>query len=231
MPGERALKVRLRSGRGRRPGSTRWLTRQLNDPYVQRAQREGYRSRSAYKLLEIDQKFRLLKQGARVLDLGAAPGGWTQVAAQRGCRVVGLDLAPVEPIGGAVLLQGDVFDPEVQPRLEAALGGRADVLLSDLAAPAVGQRAVDRLRAEGLGETVLALVPELVAPGGSMLMKLVRGAETGVAAQARRLFRRVRLLRPEATRRESSEIYLLGLDYRGGGDDLASPRQAEPTGS
>lgn len=215
MVGQRTAKVRVRSSKRRRPGSTRWLARQLNDPYVQAAQREGYRARSAFKLLEVDQKFRLLKRGARVLDLGSAPGGWAQVAAARGCRVVGLDLSAVEPVAGAIFLQGDIFDPEIRPQLEAALGGRADVLLSDLAASATGQRAVDRLRAEALGEAVLALVPDLLAPGGHTLIKLVRGAEADVAAEARRMFRRIRLLRPEATRRDSSELYLLGLDYRG----------------
>lgn len=215
MPGERPTRVRLRSARRRRPGSTRWLSRQLNDPYVQRARSEGYRSRSAYKLRELDQRFKLLTPGRQVVDLGSAPGGWVQVATERGCRVVGLDLQEVEPIEGAVLLQGDVFDASTPGRLKEALGGAADVLLSDLAASATGQRAVDRLRAEALGEAVLDLVPDLVAPGGRALIKLVRGAEQGVAATARRVFAKIRLVRPEASRRESSEIYLLGLGYRG----------------
>lgn len=215
MPGERPTRVRLRSARRRRPGSTRWLSRQLNDPYVQRARSEGYRSRSAYKLRELDQRFKLLTPGRQVVDLGSAPGGWVQVATERGCRVVGLDLQEVEPIEGAVLLQGDVFDASTPGRLKEALGGAADVLLSDLAASATGQRAVDRLRAEALGEAVLDLVPDLVAPGGRALIKLVRGAEQGVAATARRVFAKIRLVRPEASRQESSEIYLLGLGYRG----------------
>jgi 23S rRNA (uridine2552-2'-O)-methyltransferase len=215
MPAERAVKVKLHSARRRRAGSTRWLTRQLNDPYVQQARQEGYRSRAAYKLLEVDQKHRLLKPGLRVIDLGSAPGGWLQVAGRRGCRVVGLDLEPIAPIDGATVLQGDVFEPDTAARLEEALGGPAQLLLSDLAASSTGQRAVDRLRAEALGEAVLALVPELLAPGGNALIKLVRGAEADVVAEARRTFARVRLVRPEATRRESSEIYLLGLRYRG----------------
>lgn len=217
MAGERQVRVRLRSARGRRLSSTRWLSRQLNDPYVQRARREGYRSRSAYKLIELDAKYGLLKRGIKVVDLGSAPGGWAQVAALRGCRVVGLDLQEVEPVTGAILLQGDVFDLATHERLKAALGGQAQLLLSDLTAAATGQRAVDRLRAEGLGEAVLALVPELLAAGGSALVKLVRGAEDGIAAAARRAFSKVRLVRPEASRRESSEIYLLAQGYRGGG--------------
>lgn len=213
MP-DRPAKVRLRSARGRRLSSTRWLTRQLNDPYVQRAKQEGYRSRAAYKLIGIDQKVHLLRPGRRVLDLGTAPGGWAQVALRAGCRVVGLDLQPVEPLEGATFLQGDIFDADMPARIEAALGGRADLILSDLAAAATGQRAVDRLRAEGLGDAVLDLVPRFLAPGGSILVKLVRGAEAGVSDQARRTFSRVRLVRPEATRKESSEIYLVAERYR-----------------
>ena len=215
MSGDRAIGVRLRTAKGRRSGSTRWLTRQLNDPYVQRARREGLRSRSAYKLIEIDDRYRLLRRGARVLDLGSAPGGWLQVAAQRGGRVVGLDLEEVAPLAGAVVLRGDLFDPAIPQRLLAALGGPADVILSDVAASSTGQRAVDRLRAEAVGEAVLDLVPELLAKGGSLLVKLVRGAENAIAERARPAFSRVRLVRPPATRRESSEIYLLAQGYRG----------------
>lgn len=214
MPGGRVRKVRLRPDKARRPSSSRWLSRQLNDPYVQQAQEHGYRSRSAYKLLEIDRKVRLLRPGLRVLDLGSAPGGWAQVAGARGCRVVGVDLLEMAPIPGALLLQGDVFDPATIERVQEALGGPADVVLSDLAAPATGRRTVDRLRAEALAERVLALLPGLLAPGGSALIKLLRGADAAVAVEARRHFAKVRLIRPEATRRESSEIYLLGLGHR-----------------
>lgn len=227
MPAERGVKVRLHSARRRRAGSTRWLTRQLNDAYVQRARDEGYRSRAAYKLLEIDAKHRLLKPGLRVIDLGSAPGGWLQVAARRRCRVVGLDQEPLAPIEGATVLEGDVFAPDIARRLLQALGGPAQLLLSDLAASATGQRAVDRLRAEALGEAVLALVPELLAPGGDALIKLVKGAEADVVADARRTFAKVKLVRPEATRRESSEIYLLGLRHRGPAQDRQSSRRTE----
>ncbi|HEX6143110.1 MAG TPA: RlmE family RNA methyltransferase [Geminicoccaceae bacterium] len=213
---DRSLKVRVRSAKGRRLSSTRWLERQLNDPYVQRARKEGYRSRAAYKLLEIDAKLHLLRRGMRVLDLGSAPGGWAQVAARRGARVVGVDLLPVEPLAEASFLRGDVFDPALEGQIEAALDGRADLILSDLAASATGQRAVDRLRAEALGDLVLDLVPRFLADGGAALIKLVRGAENGVAARARASFGRVRLLRPEATRKESSEIYLVAERYRAG---------------
>lgn len=215
-PGRGGGKERLRSAKGRPIASTRWLARHLGDPYVQRAHKEGYRSRAAYKLLEIDQKHGLLKPGRRVLDLGSAPGGWLQVAARRGARVVGVDLVEVAPVGEAVLLQGDILDEATAPRLLAALGGQADVLLSDVAPASTGQRGVDRLRAEAIGEAVLALLPLLLAPGGSLVLKLLRGADTALAAVARRQFRQARLIRPQATHRESSEIYLVGTGYRPG---------------
>lgn len=209
------LKTRLKSSRGRRPGSVRWLTRHINDPYVQSARSEGLRSRAAYKLRELDRKFRLLSPGRRVLDLGSAPGGWVQVAAARGCRVVGLDVQEVAPIEGAVLLQGDVFDPATIERVTAAAEGPVDLVLSDLAAPATGQRTVDRLRAEALAEAVLALLPQVLAPGGGLVLKLLRGIEAGIARGARERFAEVRLYRPDASRAGSSELYLIGTGYRG----------------
>ena len=220
MAPARGTRVRVR-GKGRRAGSTRWLERHLNDPYVQSARQAGYRARAAYKLLEIDRRFDLLKPGRTVLDLGSAPGSWVQVAAGRGCRVVGLDLAEVKPVAGATLLQGDLFDPATPAALRAAAGGPAEVVLSDMAASSTGQRAVDRLRAEAIGEAVLALLPDLLAPGGSAVIKLVRGAESGVTAAAKRQFERVQLVRPEATRRGSTEVYLVALGYRGAAEHPA----------
>jgi 23S rRNA (uridine2552-2'-O)-methyltransferase len=214
MPGRGVGHERLRSAKGRRLSSTRWLTRHLGDPYVQRAQKEGFRSRAAYKLLEIDEKHRLLAPGRRVVDLGSAPGGWLQVATRRGAQVVGVDLTAVAPVGNAVVLQGDIFDEATPARLIEALGGQADVLLSDVAAASTGRRSVDRLRAEAIGEAVLALLPRLLAPGGSLVIKLLRGADSALTAEARRQFREARLVRPKATHRESSEIYLVGTGYR-----------------
>jgi 23S rRNA (uridine2552-2'-O)-methyltransferase len=216
-------KQRLRTAKGRRIASTRWLTRHLADPFVQRAQKEGYRSRAAYKLLEIDARHRLLGPGRRVIDLGCAPGGWLQVAARRGARVVGVDLVEVAPVGGAVALQGDIFDEATPDQLLAALGGKADVLLSDVAPAATGRRGVDRLRAEAIAETVLALLPRLLAPGGSLVLKLLRGADSAFTAAARRQFQKARLFRPQATHRESSEIYLVGTGYR---PEVAPPAPA-----
>ena len=213
MAPARTSRVRLRATKGRRASSTRWLERHVNDPFVQSAREEGYRSRAAYKLLELDQTFALLRPGLRVLDLGSAPGGWLQVAVARGARVVGVDLLEVAPLAGAVLLQGDILDPATTLRLRAAAGGPVELVLSDLAAPAVGRRAVDRLRAEALAEEVLALLPEVLAAGGAAVVKLVRGAEAAVVAAARRQFARVRLYRPEASRTGSSEIYLIATGY------------------
>ena len=215
MPEPRAAKVRLRSSKGRRASSSRWLDRHVNDRFVQQARAEGYRSRAAYKLLEIDRKFALLQPGRRVLDLGSAPGGWVQVAAARGCRVIGVDLEEVAPIPGASLLQGDIFEAATVAALRQLAGGPVELVLSDLAAPATGQRTLDRLRAEALAEAVLAELPGLLAPGGSLVLKLLRGAEAGVVAEARRRFARTRLIRPEASRSGSSEIYLIGSGYRG----------------
>ena len=215
MASGRRTRVRVR-GKGRRAGSTRWLDRHLNDPYVQSARQAGYRARAAFKLLEIDRRFGLLKPGRSVVDLGRAPGSWAQVASARGCRVIDLDRLEVAPIPGASMLQGDVFDPATAARVRATAGGPADVVLSDMASSSTGQRAVDRLRAEAIGEAVLAILPELLAQGGSAVIKLVRGAESDITAAARRLFARVQLVRPEATHRGSSEIYLVAQGYRPG---------------
>jgi 23S rRNA (uridine2552-2'-O)-methyltransferase len=214
MPEPRTTKVRLRSSKGRRASSSRWLERHINDRFVQSARVAGYRSRAAYKLLEIDARFELLRPGRRVVDLGSAPGGWAQVAVARGCRVVGVDLQPIEPVEGAHLLQGDIFDPATIANLCTLAGGPAELVLSDLAAPAIGQRTVDRLRADALAEAVLTLLPELLAPGGDVVLKLLRGAEAGITAAGRRQFERAKLVRPAASRTGSSEIYLVGSGYR-----------------
>lgn len=209
----RTKKTRVRASRQRSAGSSRWLQRQLNDAYVQRAKKEGYRSRAAYKLLEIDAKYRLLRPNLRVLDLGSAPGGWIQVAIAKGCKAVGVDLLPIDPIPGAILLEADIEDAETDRLLLEALGEPADLILSDLAPSATGQRAVDRLRSEAMGELVLALAPSLLKPGGHLVLKLLRGADALLTSAAKTKFRSVRLVRPDATRRESSEIYLLAQDH------------------
>ena len=190
MTAERPLKTRVKTARGRSVSSQRWLQRQLNDPLVLQARQQGWRARSVFKLEELDRRFDLLHRNDRVIDLGAAPGSWSQYAVKRGCRVVAVDLVEVAPIAGAELLQGDFLAPAVQAELRQRLGGPAQVVLSDMAAPATGQRAVDRLRAEGLGESVLAFAAEALAPGGSCVIKLIKGGE---AALMPRRVRAVRL--------------------------------------
>jgi 23S rRNA (uridine2552-2'-O)-methyltransferase len=215
VTGRRSAKVRLQSGKRRKPSSSRWLVRQLNDPYVQRARSEGYRSRAAYKLLEIDRRFRLLRAAQKVADLGCAPGGWTQVAVGRGAKVVGVDLLEVPPIEGAILLKADAFDPATPTRMQDLAGGRFDLVLSDVSPSATGKRAVDRLRAEAAAEAALDVLPELLAPGGNVVVKLLRGIEGKFVSEARVRFAEAKLIRPEATRRESSEIYFVGLGWGG----------------
>jgi 23S rRNA (uridine2552-2'-O)-methyltransferase len=205
--------TRLRTATGRSASSQRWLRRQLNDPYVHEARQQGWRARSVFKLLEIDQRFSLLRGGSRVVDLGAAPGSWSQYAARRGCRVVAVDLVPIEPILGVAVLAGDFLELEVQSRVRERLGGPADVLLSDMAAPSTGRRTVDRLRAEALGESVLAFAEEALAPGGACLLKLIKGGEAALMPRARARFRTARTIRPKATRSESSEVYLLAQGF------------------
>jgi 23S rRNA (uridine2552-2'-O)-methyltransferase len=221
MTGNRQLTTRVKTAKGRTTSSQRWLARQLNDPYVQRAKQEGWRARSVFKLQELDERFGLLRRGARVLDLGAAPGSWSQLAAKRGCRVVAVDLLPMAPLAGVEILEGDFLDPAVQERLRAALGGPADIVLSDMAADATGQRAVDRLRAEGLAETVLDFAAEVLAPGGACVIKLVKGGEAAVMPRANALFATAKVVRPKATRADSSEVFLVARGFK------AAPGEAE----
>jgi 23S rRNA (uridine2552-2'-O)-methyltransferase len=214
MTRNKQAKQKVKTARGRPLASTRWLERQLNDPYVHRARDEGFRARSAYKLLEVDAKHGLLKAARRVCDLGAAPGSWSQVCARKGLAVVGLDLVAIEPLAGCVFLEGDFRDPQVQDRLQNALGGPVDLVLSDMAASATGQRLVDRLRAEELAEGVLAFTDGVLAVGGDVLIKLVKGAEPAAREAALPRFERVLFVRPPATRKESSETFLLARGRR-----------------
>ncbi len=210
----RTEKTTLKKSRTRRASSTRWLQRQLNDPFVQEARRAGYRARSVFKLEEIDQRFALIRKGAVVLDLGAAPGSWSQYAAGKGARVVALDILPMAPIAGVEFLEGDFLDPAVQTTLQELVGGKVETVLSDIAPDATGRRLVDRLRAEAVGEAVVAFAGAVLAPEGQLLIKLVKGAETAVMDMARPHFARLRLLRPKATRSGSSETYLLASGFR-----------------
>jgi len=212
-------KVRVRTAKGRKLSSTRWLERQLNDPYVTAAKRLGYRSRAAFKLAEIDDKFRFLGPGRRVVDLGAAPGGWVQVALARvgpAGLVVGIDLQAMEPIPGAVLLQGDFLDDDAPQRLRTALGGDADVVLSDMAAAATGHAKTDHLRIMALAEAALAFALEVLAPGGAFVAKVLRGgSERALLDTMRRSFARVAHFKPPSSRSDSAELYVVATDFRG----------------
>ena len=216
-PPPRGLSVALRTARGRSSASQRWLTRQLNDPYVRAAKQAGWRSRAAFKLIELDERFHLLRRGLRVLDLGAAPGGWTQVAAQRGARVVGLDLLPMDPLPGVVLIEGDFQDEGVLPRLREALGGPADLVLSDMAPNATGHPATDHLRIVALAELALDFAVEVLAEDGAFVAKVLQGgSERAMMERMRRRFASVRHAKPPASRKGSSELYVIAQRFRRG---------------
>jgi len=219
------MKAPLRSDKRRTPSSRAWLKRQLSDPYVARAKREGFRSRAAYKLAEIDDKYRLLKRGARVVDLGAAPGGWSAVAAERAGRngrVIALDVLDMRPIMGVEFLAMDFLDAAAPNRLKAVLRGgtseSADVVLSDMAANATGHRQTDHLRTMALAEAAASFAREVLAPGGSFLCKVLQGGgEPALLAELKRDFTSVKHVKPPASRSDSAELYLLARGFRGGG--------------
>ncbi|MGA2129903.1 MAG: RlmE family RNA methyltransferase [Xanthobacteraceae bacterium] len=221
--GERSLKVRVKRARGRSLSSKLWLERQLNDPYVARARREGLRSRAAYKLAEIDDKHRFLKPGARVLDLGSAPGGWSQVAARRvGAadgrgRVVAIDALEMEPIAGVTFARLDFLEPGAPERIEALFGGPADVVLSDMAANATGHKRTDHLKIMALVEAAAEFARDVLAPGGVLVAKVLQGGtEAALLATLRRDYSSVRHVKPAASRADSAELYLVATGFRGG---------------
>jgi 23S rRNA (uridine2552-2'-O)-methyltransferase len=213
----RGPSVRLASGRGRSASSQRWLERQLNDPYVAQAKAQGWRSRSAFKLMELDDRFHLLGRGKRVVDLGAAPGGWSQVAVERSAAmVVGVDLMPIDTLPGATFLQGDLTDPEIPARLGALIGGKADLVLSDMAPNTTGHASTDHLRILALAELALNFATEVLAPGGAFVCKLFQGgAERQLLARMQRSFGKIRHAKPPASRKGSSELYVVATGFRG----------------
>jgi 23S rRNA (uridine2552-2'-O)-methyltransferase len=219
-PGGRLPGVELRDARRRKPSSTRWLSRQLNDPYVAEAQRLGYRSRAAFKLIELDERFRLLRPGRRVVDLGCAPGGWMQVAVARvGPHgvVVGVDIAATAPLPGVALVSGDIRDPATLAAIATALDGRADIVLSDTAPPATGHAATDHLRIVALAEDAFAVAAEILKPGGAFVAKVFQGGAEGTLLTAlKRDFAELRHAKPPASRAESAETYVIATGYRGG---------------
>jgi len=220
VPPSRGLSVSVKTAKSRSPASARWLARQLNDPYVAAARQQGWRSRAAFKLLELDEKFHLLRPGLRVLDLGAAPGGWTQVAVKRGAKsVLAVDLLPMDPIPGATVIQGDFNDPAMPDRLREALGGPADMVLSDMAPNTTGHAATDHVRIVALAELALDFAVQVLAPGGSFVAKVFQGgSEKQILDVLKRNFSSVRHAKPPASRKESSELYVVATDFRGGAE-------------
>jgi 23S rRNA (uridine2552-2'-O)-methyltransferase len=217
-PATRNAAVKVRSARRRKPSSTEWLSRQLNDPYVAEAQRLGYQSRAAFKLIELDDRFRLLLPRRVVVDLGCAPGGWTQVAVERvGARgiVVGVDLAETAPIAGANILRADVHDPATVTAIRAELGGLADVVLSDMAPATTGHAVTDHLRIVALAEAAFAVASEILRPGGVFVAKVFQGgAEGPLLAQLKRAFSELRHAKPPASRAQSAETYVVAKGFR-----------------
>ena len=209
---------RIRTAKGRKISSTRWLERQLNDPYVRKAKAENYRSRAAYKLLELDERFGLLRNVKSVVDLGIAPGGWSQVVRRRvpGAKVVGIDLLPTEPIDDVTILQMDFMDEDAPERLREALGGPADLVLSDMAANTVGHQQTDHLRTMALVEAGLDFAREILSPGGAYVAKvLAGGADNQLVAELKRSFASVKHAKPPASRKDSSEWYVVGQGFKG----------------
>ncbi len=207
---------KIKTAKGRKASSTRWIERQLSDPYVIKAQKDGYRSRAAYKLLEMDEKHHFLKPGMSIVDLGAAPGGWCQVALQKGCKhVVAIDLLPVDDLPGMTFMQQDFMDDEAPQKLKDALGGKADVVLSDMAHNTTGHRNTDHLKIMGLVEAGYDFACEILKQDGAFLAKTFQGgAESELLARIKIDFKTVRHLKPPASRSDSSERYLLATGFR-----------------
>lgn len=220
--GERELKTRVKTGKSRSVSSKQWLERQLNDPYVARAKREGYRSRAVYKLTEIDDKYHFLKSGARVVDLGAAPGGWSQIAAKRvGAtegkgRVIAIDILEMDAIPGVEFLLLDFLDPDAPGILKEQLGGKADIVLSDMAANATGHRKTDHFKIMGLVEAAAEFATQILNPGGVFLAKVLQGGTEGeLLALLKRSFSSVKHIKPAASRADSAELYVFATGFRG----------------
>jgi len=210
--------TRLKTAKGRKVGSTKWLQRQLNDPYVKRAKAEGYRSRAAYKLIELDEKYKFLKGAKAVVDLGIAPGGWSQVVRQRvpQATVAGIDFLPVDPLDGVTILQMDFTDEAADAALKEALGGEADLVLSDMAANTVGHPQTDHLRTMALVELGLEFAKDVLKPGGAYIAKvLAGGTDHQLLAELKRHFTTVKHAKPPASRKDSSEWYVVAQGFKG----------------
>lgn len=218
MSRDTGLRTRVKTAKGRKVGSTKWLERQLNDPYVKRAKAEGFRSRAAYKLIELDERFGFLKGVSRVVDLGIAPGGWSQVVRKKAPKaaVVGIDLLPTDPLDGVTIFEMDFMDDEAPNRLKEALGGPADLVLSDMAANTVGHPQTDHLRTMALVEAGLLFATEVLRPGGAYVAKvLAGGADNDLVAALKKNFAAVKHAKPPASRKGSSEWYVVAQGFKG----------------
>jgi 23S rRNA (uridine2552-2'-O)-methyltransferase len=225
--GVRNLKQRVKTANKRSLSSQKWLERQLNDPYVARAKREGYRSRAAFKLIEMDEKYHILKAGQRIVDLGAAPGGWSQIAAKKvgpKGKVIGIDLLPIDPMPGVEFIQLDFLDESAPGKLIDLLGGPADVVMSDMAANTTGHKKTDHLRIIGLAEAAIEFAREILAPGGAFVAKVFQGGtESQLLNDLKRDFAVVRHVKPAASRADSAELYVLATGFRGAAGQTPSP--------
>ena len=214
---ERRLSVKLKTAKGRTTAQQQWISRQLNDPYVGMAKDQGYRSRAAFKLIEIDAKYKFLKAGAKVVDLGAAPGGWTQVAVERGCStVIALDILEMAPLAGARMLQADFLDPAAPGMIEKLLDGKVDLVLSDMAPSTTGHRETDHLRIAALVEAAIDFAAAVLRPGGNFVTKFRQGQEEqALIKHAQRHFAKVVRMKPPSSRAESSELFLVSTGFKG----------------
>lgn len=207
---------KLRTARKKTPSQQRWLNRQLNDPYVAAARQQGWRSRAAFKLIEIDDRFHLIKPESKVIDLGAAPGGWAQVALKRGAgKVIGIDLLPVDPVPGAEIIIGDFMDPAMPETLHTMLEGQADIVMSDMAPNTTGHAATDHLRIMALAENALDFALKILAEGGVFIAKVFQGgSEKTMLDVMKQNFAKIRHVKPPSSRKESSELYVIALGFR-----------------
>lgn len=216
-PTDRRLYVKLKTAKGRTTAQQQWISRQLNDPYVGMAKDQGYRSRAAFKLIEIDAKYKFLKPGAKVVDLGAAPGGWTQVAVERGCTtVIALDILEMAPLAGAHVLKADFLDPAAPGMIEKLLDGKVDLVLSDMAPSTTGHRETDHLRIAALVEAAIDFAVAVLRPGGNFVTKFRQGQEEqALIKHAQRHFAKVVRMKPPSSRTESSELFLVSTGFKG----------------
>jgi len=209
-------KSKVKTAKGRKSSSTRWLQRQINEPYVAEAEKAGYRSRAAFKIKEIDERVKLFKRGMKVVDLGAAPGGWCQVAASSGCEIVALDLLEIDEIPGVDFIQMDFMDDDAPDRLKEMLGGKADLVLSDMAPNTTGHKQTDHLRIMAVVEAAYEFAQEVLKPGGGFLAKVLQGGtQDALLKQMKKDFKSVKHIKPPASRKESAEQYVVAKGFRG----------------